>query len=634
MPNYLLLAGSLVFAALTAGCAATPADGSVSVSVETGATASLSAAHASGEAAFKGSCVACHGGGFNGAPTVSALSVMKREFIIEALTTGKMAPMASGLSPEDKVNVAMFLTREGASSSASAAAAASLMSVPGAAGAAAGFRRLTESQYRNAIADAFGPGLTFSSKFEPELREEGMQAIGNVKLSITATGMERYFKTARDIADQVLAKDKRDAEVGCSPAAPGAGDRGCAEQFLKGRGLQLYRRPLTLQELSVFRSIWEEGAKSTGDFYAGLNLALVGMLVSPEFLFRVEKAEKDAAGQFKLDDYSRASRISFTLWDAPPDAELLEAARRGDLETSAGLEKQVDRLLASSRLKDGVRAFFTDMLHFEAFDAVSKDPAIYPNYSQAVADSAREETLRFLVDHLVERDGDYRKIFTSRASQINRLLAQVYGVPYPSTQPWAEYHFSEQSERSGILTQVTFLSLFAHAGSSSPTIRGVMLNEIFQCMSTPPPPPDVDFSKVEALAEGTVRERLVAHMENPGCAVCHKMVDPPGLALERFDGIGQFRTLENGRPIDVSAELGGRSFVGSVGLGKYMHDSPLVPSCLAKRVTSYGTSKPYTSSDAEKVQALTARFAASGYKLRSLLRDVVTDPDFYRVTAP
>jgi mono/diheme cytochrome c family protein len=631
MRKYMLFASSLVCAALSAGHAAAAADDGAAAAAGSDAGAASSAALASGEATFKTRCIVCHGGGFSGAPAISVLEAKEPEFIVEALTTGKMVLMSAGLSPEEKANVAMFLTRN--RGAASAAPAATPGSSPEATGAAITYRRLTESQYRHAIDDTFGPGIDFSSRFDAELREEGLQAIGNAKLSITAAGMERYLKAARDIADQVLAKDKRDAQVGCSPAAPGAGDPACAEQFLARRGLQLFRRPLAPEEIAAFRAIWEHGATTTGDFHAGLNLALVGMLISPSFLFRVEDTGEDAAGAHLLDGYSRASRISFMLWDAPPDAELLEAARSGALQTQAGLEAQVDRLLASPRLEDGIRAFFTDMLRFEAFEGVSKDPAIYPNFSQAVADSAREETLRFLVDHLVARDGDYREIFTSRDTQINRLLAQVYGVAYPSSQPWTRYTFPEESERSGILTQVTFLSLFAHAGSSSPTVRGVMMNDIFQCMPTPPPPPDVDFSKVEAMEGGTVRTRLVAHRTNPGCSICHTASDPPGLALELFDGVGQYRTLENGVPIDVSATIGDRSFVGSVGLGQYMHDNPVVPACLVKRVTSYGTARAYQPGDAEEIEARTAQFAASGYRLRSLLRDVVTDPDFYRVTA-
>jgi hypothetical protein len=498
------------------------------------------------------------------------------------------------------------------------------------------YRRLTESQYRHAIADAFGADIVINARFEPERREDGLQAVGSAQLSVTTTGLEQYLAVARSVADQVVDETRRDKLLGCASPAAGPAAPACAETFLKRAGLQLFRRPLSAEEIANFKSVWKNAADTSGDFHKAISLSLVSMLMSPEFLFRIERAEPDPAkaGAFRLDAYSKAMRLSFTLWDAPPDAELAAAARSGAIHDPAVLSKQLDRMLASPRLEAGARAFFTDMLQFEAFDTLSKDAATYPNFSQSVADGAREETLKFLVDHLVRRGGDYRDIFTSRDTILNRALASVYDVPYPSAEPWTQFTFPEKSERSGILTQVSFLSLFSHPGSSSPTIRGLKLNEIFACIAVPPPPPDVDFSKVQALEKGTVRTRLIDHMTNPGCSSCHLLSDPPGLALERFDGLGQYRTTENGAPIDVSAEFGGKKFTGSVGLGQYMHDSPNVPACLVRRVHAYGAGRANSASDTKQIVSETEAFAANGYRWAALLRSILSDPQFYRVSAP
>lgn len=496
----------------------------------------------------------------------------------------------------------------------------------------AAYRRLTESQYRHAIANTFGDDIVINARFEPERREDGLQAVGSAQLSVTTTGLEQYLAVARSVADQVFDAKRRDGLVGCAPTAGEA----CAEAFLKRAGVQLFRRPLSADEIAGLKAVWKEAAEKSGDFDKALGLSLVSMLMSPEFLFRVERAEADPAraGAYRLDGYAKAMRLSFMLWDASPDAELAAAARSGAIHDPGVLAAQVDRMLASPRTADGARAFFTDMLQFEAFDTLSKDAATYPNFSQAVADGAREETLKFLVDHLVVRGGDYRDIFTSRDTFLNRALASIYDVPYPSAEPWTQFSFPEKAERAGVLTQVTFLSLFAHPGSSSPTIRGVKLNEIFMCLAIPQPPPDVDFSKVQALEKGTVRTRLIDHMTNPGCSSCHLLSDPPGLALERFDGLGQHRMTENGAAIDVSADIGGKKFSGSLGLGQYMHDNPLVSSCLVRRVQSYNSGRAYERGEAKQVEARTAAFAADGYKWSSLLRSVLTDPQFYSVSAP
>jgi hypothetical protein len=496
----------------------------------------------------------------------------------------------------------------------------------------AAYRRLTETQYRNTIADIFGDKIQINARFEPERREEGLQAIGAAQLSITTTGLEQYLAVARSIADQVMESEDRDRLIGCTP---GADADGCARTFVQQKGRLLFRRPLSQAEADKFAALAAAaGANDTGDFHGGLKLALVGLLMSPEFLFRVEKAEADPAAGFRLDAYSTASRVSFLLWDSAPDAELLDAARSGAILTPAGLGAQVDRSIASPRFERGARAFFTDMLQFDAFNSLTKDSLTYPKFSQAVADSSREETLRFLVDHLVTRAGDYRDIFTSRETFLNRTLAAVYNVPYASTEPWSRYTFSEESERAGILTQAAFLSLFSHPGSSSPTIRGVKLHEIFMCVRTPDPPPDVDFSKVQAVEQGTVRTRLIEHMTNPGCSTCHRISDPAGLTLERFDGLGQHRLLENGQPIDVSADIGGRKFSGAPGLGAYLRDSPLVPACLVRNVHLYNAGRPQGAGDAEFIEQKVKAFAAAGYRLPALLRSLLTDPYVYRVAEP
>jgi hypothetical protein len=497
-------------------------------------------------------------------------------------------------------------------------------------------RRMTESQYRQAISQAFGPGILINSRFEPEKREDGLLAVGVAQLSVTSSGFEQYFALAQNISGQVLDPAKRAALVPCQPASATAADNACTEQFVRKYGDILFRRPLTQGEVAARVTAASAAATKSGDFYQGLRVALASMLAAPEFLFRVETAERDPAkpNGWRLDGYTKAARLSFLFWDSPPDAELMAAARSGDLHTPEGLKKQVDRLSASPRLQGGARAFFTDMLQLDQFESLNKDAATYPKFSQAVADSAREETLKTITNLLVGQKGDYRDIFTSRQTFINRPLAAVYQVPFNSTEPWVTHTFPETSERSGILTEVTFLSLFSHPGRSSPTKRGVKLNEIFLCEPTPDPPADVDFSKVQAIENGTVRTRLLAHMTNEGCAACHRVSDPPGLALEHFDGLGQLRTLENGTPIDVGAQIGAKRIVGARDLGVLMHDNPKVPVCLVRNVYTYGIGHRSDDRDQDYIEDQTKAFAAGGYRLGSLMAQISTSPEFFKVSVP
>jgi Protein of unknown function (DUF1592)/Protein of unknown function (DUF1588)/Protein of unknown function (DUF1595)/Protein of unknown function (DUF1585)/Protein of unknown function (DUF1587) len=497
-------------------------------------------------------------------------------------------------------------------------------------------RRITESQYRHIAADLFGPEIRINARFEPERREDGLLAIGSAQLSLTSAGFEQYFALATTISEQVLAEQRRMTAVPCRPADAAKADDACAREFIESYGERLFRRPLTNAELLPRMKTAALGSTQSRDFYAGLKLALTSLLVAPEFLFRVETAEPDPADpqQYRLDGYTKAARVSFLFWDSAPDAELRAAARSGAIHTEEGLRAQLRRLVASERYEDGARAFFADMLQLDGFENLVKDPAIYPKFNQAVSDSAREETLRYTLDLLVRRKHDYRELFTSNETFINRTLASVYKVPYASAQSWMPYAFPESSERSGILTQASFLSLFSHPGASSPTRRGIKVYEIFMCEPTPNPPANTDFSKVQDSSKGTVRGRLLDHMENEACSGCHRRSDPPGLALEHFDGLGQLRTMENGAPIDVRAELKGVKFEGATGLGRYLHDDPRVPACLVRNVYAYGVGRKTYGRDAPYLAQQTQAFASNGYRVPDLMVQIASSPEFFKVVIP
>lgn len=491
-------------------------------------------------------------------------------------------------------------------------------------------RRLTESQYRHIIADTFGDWVKVSARFEPERRQDGLLAIGSTQLSITPVGFEQYYTAARSISDQVLSEERRGKTVACVPKDLKQPDDACATAFIRSYGERLFRRPLTDAQVAARLATARKG----DNFYDGLKLALTSLLIAPEFLFRIEVAEPGPAGAPRLDGHTKASRIAFLLWDTAPDAELLAAARNGALDTEEGLKQQVARLQASPRLADGIRAFFSDMLQFDAFEGLTKDASIYPKFSQAVLDSAREETLRTVIDHLVTKRRDYRDLFVTRETWLNRSLAAVYKVPFASKESWAPYTFPADSGRSGILTQVTFMSLFSHPGGSSPTKRGVKLYEIFFGQPTPEPPADVDFSKVQASSKGTVRMRLIEHMTNEGCSSCHSVSDPVGLALEHFDSLGQLRTLEDGQPIDVSAVLAGKNVSGAQGVGQFMRDNPRVSATLVRNVYYYGVGRALDERDDSVLEREAQRFAESGYKVPDLFGQIAASPYFMKVVVP
>jgi hypothetical protein len=501
-------------------------------------------------------------------------------------------------------------------------------------------RRLSQEQYRQVVADLFGPSIKVGGRFEPDIRRDGLLAMGASQVAVTASGLEEYDKIARNVAAQVVSEAHRDTLIPCKSANAKAADDACASQFLSETGKMLYRRPLTPDELQSRVKVANDAAVGLKDFYSGLGISLSTMMVSPKFLFRQEIAEADPdhAGQYRMDAFSKASQLSFFLWDAAPDPELLAAAEHGDLNTDKGLAKQVDRMIASPRLQNGVRAFFTDMLGFDEFQTLAKDSMIFPKFNTKVARDAQEQTLRTVTNLLLNEKGDYRDIFTTRKTYLSPLLASVYGVPFVAPAGgWARYEFPEGDPRAGIVSQVSFVALHSHPGRSSPTLRGKAVREVLLCQRVPTPPANVNFTLVQDTKNPqykTARARLGAHATDATCAGCHKIMDPIGLGLEAFDSGGSLRSNENGEVLDTHGELDGMKFTDASGLAKAVHDDPAAPSCVVTRASSYGLGRLPAKGETEWVKALQKDFQADGYRFPALLRRIATSPEFYRVAPP
>jgi len=496
-------------------------------------------------------------------------------------------------------------------------------------------RRLTQDEYRNSIADIFGKEIEVRGAFEPTIRIAGLQSTSTAVLSVTPVGFESFSSMADSIAVQVTAEKYR-AKLPCKPKSDKAPDDACSAQVLSQYGRLLFRRPLTSNEVKNAVKLGNGLAKSQNDFYAGLRYGLASLIQAPDFIFRSELAVPAGNKQYALDPHSRATRLSYLMWNSAPDGELLRAAEAGELNTQAGLTKQVDRLMASSRLEVGMRAFFNDMLELDTFDTVSKDSILYPKWSSGIAASAREETLRTTVDLALRANGDMRDLMTTRKTFLNRNLAAAYQLPFPFKGDWVEYDFKPDAGRSGVLTQVSMLSMFSHPGRSSPTKRGVALMDIFLCEPTPAPPANVDFSVVNETggALKTVRERLMAHATNSTCASCHTHSDPIGLSLEHFDTIGGRRTTENGQMIDVSASIQGKAFAGAEGLGKFLHDNPKYTACVARKTYAFSRGENSEDVPASAFKNAYKAFADSGFRMRSLLKAMVEDKDFFSAPPP
>ena len=516
-------------------------------------------------------------------------------------------------------------------------ACAERVAEPGGSASPLRVRLLTAEQYTNTIAQVFGEDIAASivAPLPPLARTDGLLASGAAFVGVTSDQISQIQQAAATVAARVVDRRHRAFLIPCEPVSENEPDDACAAQFLRETGRLLHRRPLDEARVSELVGIAGRAASETADFYDGLALALETVLISPEVLFIVDRAEADPArpGEQRLDGYSLASRLSYFLWNAAPDDELLQAAAAGELHTRSGLARAVDRMLSSARVEDGLRAFFDDMMAFDEFDSLAKDPMVYPMVTGATLADAREQTLRTIIDHVLDRELDYRDLFVTRDTFMSMNLAALYRTP--TSQGWVPYEFPEDGARHGVLTHVSFLAAHSHSVRSSPTLRGKALRELLLCQKVPAPPPNVDFSALEEAGDvPTARERLKVHNENPSCAGCHLITDPIGLSLENFDGAGRYRDTENGAVLDLTGELDGSVYDDVTGLTAALRDHPKLPYCLVNRLYAYGTGGPVSlKHDRDILAYFERKFGDHGFSVPALLREIALSRAFSTVRA-
>ncbi len=494
--------------------------------------------------------------------------------------------------------------------------------------------RLTQAQFTNALHDLLGSSVVVPSALEPDLEIDGFYTVGGSVGSVSARGVGEYETAAFQVAGQALAAGPgRAALVGCTPS--GISDAACAGSFFASFGRRAWRRPLAADELSRITGVATTAATTLKDFYQGLAFGVAALLESPNFLYRVELGTPVPGlhGVLRYQGYELASRLSFFLWNTTPDDALLDAAGQGQLDDDDGLEEQVDRLLADPRAHAAVKNFFSERFTLDQLDLLSKDTTVFPAMSADFGASARQETLLLVDQLLMVEGGDYRELFTTNRTFVDRKMASLYDVAAPSLTGFGEVLLPAAGQRRGVLGHAGILALFAHPTSTSPTLRGKFVREVLLCATIASPPANVNTALPMATAAGpTLRDRLLAHESVPFCAACHKAMDPIGLGLENFDGLGQFRLLDNGAAIDATGSLDGAPFTNPVQLGADVAAHPDLGPCLVRQVVRYASAAPETPGEDAEIARLAEEFADQGNSLPYLLRAVALSPAFRTAT--
>jgi hypothetical protein len=418
----------------------------------------------------------------------------------------------------------------------------------------------------------------------------------------------------------------------CRPTSQ-ADEMACVEQILSRLAEQAYRGKYDASMLEDLISFYYQGSE-TGGFENGIKTALQAILASPDFVFRLEATPEDVqpGEMFRLAELDLASRLSYFLWGSPPDEELINLARSGDLSNPAVWDGQVERMLSDRRAEALGSRFAGQWLRLEDLEKVHPDRQQYPDYNRQLADAMRVETEMFF-NYLVKSDRSALDLYTADFTFANEVLAEHYGIP-----DVAGDHFRlvkhVDDNRKGLLGHGSILTLTSHASRTSPVLRGKWVMEVLLGTPPPPPPPGVpDLEETEGVQDGrflTTRERMEMHRSNPVCQSCHQFMDPIGLALDNFDVTGQWRIREHGMPLDTrgtfysGAEIDSPGDLQTVLLSR---PEPLLRN-FTRNLMAYALGRRVEYYDMSLIRKIVKEAETNDYRMSAFIKGVVNSDAF------
>jgi hypothetical protein len=422
----------------------------------------------------------------------------------------------------------------------------------------------------------------------------------------------------------------------CVPANARA-EAACAKQILSALARRAYRQPITDTDLQRIMNFYESGraSKETGGFDAGIRTALQRILASPQFIFRIERDPAPGPARH-IGDYELASRLSFFLWSTIPDDRLLQLAGAGKLSQPAVLESEVRRMLADPRSRALVDNFAGQWLRIRNLSIVSPNSDLFPDFDDNLRQAFRRET-EMLFDSIIREDRNVLDLMTADYTFVNERLARQYGISGIYGSQFRRVPVTDPARR-GLLGQGSFLAVTSHAERTSPVLRGKWVLENILGLPVPPPPPNVPPLKERANGEKprTMREQMAEHRADPACASCHKIMDSIGFALENFDAVGAWRSMDADAPVDASGDLADGTHVnGVVELRAALLKKPdLFIGTMTEKLMTYALGRGIDYRDMPAVRTIVRDSGRDGYKFSSLVLGVVRSLPFQMKMAP
>jgi hypothetical protein len=405
----------------------------------------------------------------------------------------------------------------------------------------------------------------------------------------------------------------------------------CVTKILTTLTRRAYRRPITRADIAPLEGFVEMARKEGQTVEQGIQLAIQAALVSPHFLFRVEKhpAPNDPLRVAKVSDIELASRLSYFLWSSMPDDELLALAEGGKLRLPGVLEAQVKRLLADSRSAALADNFAGQWLEIRNLDSVKPDPQKFPEWGPELRDAMKAET-RLFFENVLRENRPLTDFINGRYTFLNEMLAKHYGIEGISGPDFRRVDLSTD-ERGGVLSHASVLTVSSYPTRTSPVIRGKYVLQNLLGAPPPAPPPDVpQLDESAAASVGTLRQQMEKHRTNAVCASCHNRMDTLGFGLENYDGIGKWRKKDGKFEIDVSGTMpNGKSFQTPAEMRALLLDQmPEFTRCLTEKMLTYSLGRGLERYDRRTVEAIGKKLAANGYPFQLLIHEIVESLPF------
>ncbi len=406
----------------------------------------------------------------------------------------------------------------------------------------------------------------------------------------------------------------------------------CAEEILTNLARMAYRRPVTDEDVEPLMNLYHSALDQYGSFDAGIQMALEGLLVNVEFLFRIESDPKNIAkdSNYELSDIELASRLSFFLWSSIPDDELLSLADKGRLSDPKILNTQVNRMLKDDRSQTLVNNFAEQWLLLRNLPHTDKNQELFPDFDENLRKDFLKETQLFIAS-VFEENRSILDLFRADYKIINERLANHYGIPGVYGNKFRKVSISEE-DKKGLLAQGAVLSITSYPNRTSPVLRGKWVLE--NILAAPPPPPPTVIPPLKEDDDTgkklTMRQAMEKHRANPVCAVCHNRMDPIGFGLENFNPIGQWRTEDAGEPIDSSGMLpDGATFQGPAELQKaLLSNSEVIASAFAQKLLTYALGRDLQYYDMATVRDIVDDAASNDYRFSDIVIGIVNSLPF------